>query len=148
VLSPYRASGTAATAVLSARAARALWAHADSARDSADVDLRQLAVSSRPLLAGLETRFVVEKERGGAPGSARRLTLRVPSLLLMIRGTTSASPAPPVLIRGTASASPAPPVLIRGTTSASPAPPVLIRGTASASPTPPVPPSMRRVGHG
>jgi len=75
VLTPYRASGTAAGTGLTARAARALWA-------TSKTDERDIASSrDRPVLAGLETRLVLEKERGGAPGALNRVTLTTPSLI-------------------------------------------------------------------
>ncbi|HKC23506.1 MAG TPA: hypothetical protein VKF32_02130 [Thermoanaerobaculia bacterium] len=73
VLTPYRASGTAAGAVLTVRAARALWT---SAAEADDVHAR-----TRPLLAGLETRLFVDKARGESPGARQSLTLKVPSLV-------------------------------------------------------------------
>jgi hypothetical protein len=73
VLAPYRSSGTAAGVVLTARGARARWTSAGDTR-------------ARPVLAGLETRLVVEKERGTAPGLVRRLELRTPSLVEGLQG--------------------------------------------------------------
>jgi hypothetical protein len=68
VLTPYRASGTAAGVVLTARAARALWISAGA----------PFARGTRSLLAGLETRLVLEKARGERPGTRRTVTLHAP----------------------------------------------------------------------
>src|SRR5262249_4847840 len=83
VLTPFRASGTAADVVLTARAARTLWASAEDGGPS--------------LLAGIETRLVLEKERGASPGERKSVRLTSVSLIDGLDGLES-----PALSRGTA----------------------------------------------
>lgn len=73
VASPYRVSGTAAHSVVTARRGRALYAEANAGAD-ADAGRR----GAPPLLAGLGTRWVLEKARGRRAGGEEAVQLALP----------------------------------------------------------------------